>query len=371
MIKPYFSNIPGWRTKRKIVVIESDDWGSIRLPSKEIRDKYIKNGIRLDKNYFTNYDSLESENDVYSLLDTLDTAGKDKNGRKPVVTMLSLPCNPDFFKIKESEFDSYFFEPVSATYDRYNFDTLGALKEGFLSNLITAELHGREHLNINRWLKCLRSGKYKITEEAFEDGFYGIQSKIAGENRSDYQAAFDFTDNKEIDQHKIILSDAVRMFKLEYEKHVSLFVPPNGPYSNKLEEYLINIGIKYINVAKNRMEPMGEGKYKKRFQYLGQLQESGLIAITRNVIFEPAKGGEEELSKALKYISIAFKLRKPAIISSHRANFVGEIDDNNRSSGNLILKKMLQSILKKWPDVEFMTTVELGNLIRKDKSLND
>ena len=28
------SNLPGWRTKRKIVVIESDDWGSIRMPSK-------------------------------------------------------------------------------------------------------------------------------------------------------------------------------------------------------------------------------------------------------------------------------------------------------------------------------------------------
>ena len=29
-------NIPGWRTKRKLVVIESDDWGAIRMPSKEI-----------------------------------------------------------------------------------------------------------------------------------------------------------------------------------------------------------------------------------------------------------------------------------------------------------------------------------------------
>jgi len=26
----YIANIPGWRTNRKIIVIESDDWGSIR-----------------------------------------------------------------------------------------------------------------------------------------------------------------------------------------------------------------------------------------------------------------------------------------------------------------------------------------------------
>lgn len=29
-------NIPGWRTNRKVVVIESDAWGSIRMHSKEV-----------------------------------------------------------------------------------------------------------------------------------------------------------------------------------------------------------------------------------------------------------------------------------------------------------------------------------------------
>ena len=29
------SNLPGWRTRRHIVVIESDDWGSIRMASHE------------------------------------------------------------------------------------------------------------------------------------------------------------------------------------------------------------------------------------------------------------------------------------------------------------------------------------------------
>ena len=29
-------NIPGWNTKRRIVVFESDDWGAIRMPSKAV-----------------------------------------------------------------------------------------------------------------------------------------------------------------------------------------------------------------------------------------------------------------------------------------------------------------------------------------------
>mgnify|MGYP000999890125 CR=1 FL=1 len=34
-------NIPGWRTNRKIVVIESDDWGSVRMRSREVYDRLI------------------------------------------------------------------------------------------------------------------------------------------------------------------------------------------------------------------------------------------------------------------------------------------------------------------------------------------
>ena len=41
-------NIPGWYTKRKLVVIESDDWGAIRMPSKEIYNQFLREGIRVD-----------------------------------------------------------------------------------------------------------------------------------------------------------------------------------------------------------------------------------------------------------------------------------------------------------------------------------
>jgi hypothetical protein len=39
------TNARGWRTNRKIVVIESDDWGSIRMPHMLIINNNIKNGL--------------------------------------------------------------------------------------------------------------------------------------------------------------------------------------------------------------------------------------------------------------------------------------------------------------------------------------
>ena len=41
-------NIPGWRTKRHIVVIESDDWGAIRMPSRQVFDflhRFVLGGV--------------------------------------------------------------------------------------------------------------------------------------------------------------------------------------------------------------------------------------------------------------------------------------------------------------------------------------
>ena len=39
----------GWKTDRKIVVIESDDWGSIRMPRREVYEMSLKKGYRVDR----------------------------------------------------------------------------------------------------------------------------------------------------------------------------------------------------------------------------------------------------------------------------------------------------------------------------------
>ena len=36
------SNIPGWRTRRHLVILETDDWGSIRMPSEGVFENLLK-----------------------------------------------------------------------------------------------------------------------------------------------------------------------------------------------------------------------------------------------------------------------------------------------------------------------------------------
>ena len=58
-------NTFGYKTNRKIVVFESDDWGSIRMPSKLAYSNLLKKGIGVDKSYlYDTLDSLEKKEDL-------------------------------------------------------------------------------------------------------------------------------------------------------------------------------------------------------------------------------------------------------------------------------------------------------------------
>ena len=59
------TNVLAYKTNRKIVVFESDDWGSIRMPSKLAYSNLLKKGIGVDKSYlYDTLDSLEKKEDL-------------------------------------------------------------------------------------------------------------------------------------------------------------------------------------------------------------------------------------------------------------------------------------------------------------------
>lgn len=67
----------------------------------------------------------------------------------------------------------------------------------------------------------------------------------------------------------------------------------------------------------------------------------------------------------MKQIDAAFRWDKPANISTHRVNFSGGIDPLNRNFGLSELKKLLKAIVRKWPDVEFISSGDALEYMRK------
>lgn len=366
------SNIPGWRTKRHIVVIESDDWGSIRMSSIENFNKMLKAGMPVDKSHYNLYDALECNDDLIALMETLSKF-KDVTGRPPVFTGVNVVANPDFEKIKQNGFLEYVYEPYTETCKRYdNHEKVYELwKEAIAKRLIVPIFHGREHLNAQFWLRALQMGD-KSTLLGFENEVTGMPG-IKGEKLPDFQAAFDIDTVADLPYQKDVIKTGLDLFEQLYGYRSKYFVPTNGPFNNSLEKDLFDAGIKYINTGKKQREPLGNGKYRVNTRFLGDKNQFGQIYLTRNCFFEPAATGFEVpmnynwIDFCLKEIEIAFRWHKPATISSHRVNYIGYLHPENRENSLRQLSELFSRMLKRWPDIEFMTSSELGDLIASSR----
>jgi hypothetical protein len=372
-ITVHLSNVFGWRTKRKIVVIESDDWGSIRMDSKDSYQRLLKSGIPIENDHYNLYDSLESNQDLEHLFETLQCF-KDLSGRHPVMTGANIVANPDFEKIKKNGFTDYEYEPFTETLKRYpDHDRVFNLwKEGIDKRLFVPIFHGREHLNVQRWMHALQNGN-RSTLLAFENNVTGIPLRgINNEIVPNFQAAFDIDTVNDVQYLKNVLETGLNLFEDLYGYRSKYFVPTNGPFNNSLEITLHELGITYINTGKRQIEPLGNGKYKTNIRFLGKKNQYNQLYLTRNCFFEPSSleysSSRDWVDTCLKEIEIAFRWNKPATISTHRVNYIGFLNPKNRERSLRKLEELLKRMLNRWPDIEFMTSVELGALIAKEKS---
>lgn len=365
-LKIYLSNLFGWRTNRKLIVVESDDWGSVYMSDKRAFEEMKTKGIPLDSHYLKN-DTLESNEDMEMLMDVL-RKHKDASGRHVVMTGVNVVANPDFEKIKANGFNKYEYELFTETAKRFplsnRIHTLW--KQGIEERLLVPVFHGREHLNVQRWMKLLQEGNETV-RIAFEYGVSTLSKEINGRELPDLRAAFDIDSQNDLKYLEKVIDTGLDEFEALFGYKSTFFIPTNGPFNNNLEGCLSKKGVKYIGTGKIQHEPLGEGKYKKHFRYLGKKNRLGQMYLTRNCFFEP---NSEEfpierdwVSSCLKEIEVAFNCRKPATISSHRVNYMGTINPENRAEGLKKLDQLLGAIIKKWPEVEFITSMELGDTI--------
>jgi len=358
-------NIHGWKTHRKIVVIESDDWGAIRMPSRKVYDNLLSQKIRVDKSYYNQNDSLESNDDLGALFSVLKKH-RDKNDNHPIITALSIVANPNFEKIRSNNFKVYEYESVSETLKKYgasHSNVYKLWKEGINEGVFYPEFHGREHLNVNRWLEVLKNPD-SITRKCFEFNFYGMGQ----EKGISYLPAFDIDTEEDILNQQKILEEGINLFEQLFNYKPTFFVAPNSLLNTKLEPILKDKGISILSGARQQREPLGGGKFKKNFRYTGKFNEYNQVFTARNSQFEHGHNAQMYgWERTIKDIETAFFWQKPAIISTHRVNYIGHINEKNRKKGIKQLDNLLNNIIKKWPDVEFMTTTQLGQLMAISK----
>ncbi|WP_396189258.1 hypothetical protein [Flavobacterium sp.] len=350
----------GYQTDKKQILLLSDDWGSVRIKSKEDQADLIKKGYKVASR-FDQFDSLETNEDLELLFEVL-TKYKDHNGNHPCITAVTNVANPDFKKIKESDFQEYHYETIASTYLRYpdSDRVLNLTHEGIHNKIFIPQSHGREHVQVNWWMEELQN-KDSFASKFFENEFFSLgEDYLLNPKRNrGIGASFDVWTYEDLINTKLIAKSSLEIFKALYSYNSKIFTPPAMFYNSIIEDEVVSLGVEWIDVGRVFKEPKIKGKESYQFNYLGKRRKSGIRVLVRNAIYETNMSSSDNgVAKCLNGIEQAFNLKQPAIISNHRASFVGGVTNKNRDKGLKSLDLLLKEIFKRWPDVEFIIATD-------------
>ncbi len=228
--------------------------------------------------------------------------------------------------------------------------------------MIVPLFHGREHLNLKVLEEKLAAGDHEVLTALKNRSYTSISS--SGYSSISPMAAFDFWDFEENKRFEKIIREGLNAFETVYGYRSDHFNPPGGREHPVIHKALKENGVTYIDTPLLKREHQGNGKYKKVPNYTGKRNDLNQTYLVRNVVFEPTEDRQIDwVAYALQQIETAFRWNRPAIISSHRVNFCGHIDEKNREKGLSALRSLLQKVTERWPEVEFMAANELGKTI--------
>lgn len=366
--KLYLKNLFGKKTRRKIVAIHIDDFGSIRVRDVQARETLRTLGFPMSSSRYSNWDTLCTSEDLQLMFEVLCSV-KDQFGHPACVTPFANVANPNFEKIRESNFTEYHRETFVDTFRRLGKAYDGAYelwKQGISENIFHPEYHGTEHLCVRRFMRALQEN-HKSTRLAFDHECVCLNSLDGDERRPYLGAVFNIERPEDNEPLKDYIRDGIKIFQDTLGYCPKQFTPGNGAHSLVLMPTLYECGIRYVDASLRMASPLGNGKWERHFYWNGKVDSIGMKYLIRNCVFEPflddCSANSNAVPLCLASVEAAFTMHAPAIISTHRVNFTGGIDKAHRDESLTKLKTVLQEIVKRWPEVEFMDSSRMADEI--------
>lgn len=360
--RAFLVNSKGRCLSDKYIIIESDDWGSIRTTTKENFNRFSSISYG---NPYLDYDSIASPEDLNALFDTIESFS-DSIGNHPVFTFNTVVANPNFQRIADHRFEEYFYEPFTDTINSYypSQRVFEMWKIGIEAGLIYPQFHGREHLNVPVWMNALRQRDSELLE-LFNLGSWSTLSGKVNGSLVKIQAALDYEKDDQLEYQKTFLIEGLSLFEEIFGFKADSMIANNYTWSSHLHNTIKMNGVKMMQSMKYQVMPYSNyNKHRLIRRYFGESID-GLTFNVRNCIFEPSlyPPSYDSVSNCMKQIDMAFRFKKPAVISSHRLNYIGVHKEFNRTRSLNLLRTLLVRCLKKWPDVRFISSNQLLDII--------
>lgn len=359
---------------QKIMVIESDDWGSIRMPSSESFNRLKALGIPVQNSPYCLYDTICSPEDIEMLFDTL-RRHNDVFGKTPVITANLVTANPNFQKIRETNYKDYFYERCTETMERMypKGSPYKLWKSGMSEGFFSFQFHCREHVNVPMWLDLLQK-KDSYFLAAFEESCFGLSNDVYSSSKRSIQASFDYHAVENLDFIKDSIREGLNLFEEILGFRAKSFIPSNYIWDSQLDNTLQANGIQFIQGMKYQLHPITNAENKRmktrRFNGMQSGRDLQLTHTVRNCTFEPSlllnKDRSQSVKNCLTQISNAFFWKKPAVISMHRLNFCGALSMENRDLNLNLFNQLLLEVKRRWPDVIFMDSATLATTLNNN-----
>ena len=292
-------------------------------------------------------------------------------GAEPaVMTAYALCANPDFTRIRAER--RYACEALPATFARCAAEQpeayVGAWElwsEGIEQGIFQPQFHGREHVNVALIEAKLARGDTDLDTNLQVESMAGIQGlpEMPGVG---FTHAFGGDDPKHLEDQRRILLDGLERFEHVFGFRSLTFTPPAQKLHPGLVSVLRPAGLLTLDRPFVERSERGLRKWIPRLNFPTPPRATKPGTIVRTVSFEPGQGVySDPVGHALAQIGLAFRSGKPAIVSSHRANFAGHIEPGNRREGLRALRELLERVVATWPDVRFVSADQLAGEMQR------
>jgi hypothetical protein len=334
----------------KAIVFESDDWGACSwVPDEKTYEKLRdfpfmqRKGVK-----FFSCSTLETSQHLKELFEVLSSF-KGDDGRKVIWQANYVVANPDFEAIEKNNFSFYLDHPLPnfpSRWERKGF--LSTVREGEREEIWYPEYHGRAHFDYLTWLNLLKRGD-KVTQKTFAE-----EVSLTWNERESYE----YPNHISSQQRLSFLLTGLKYFQQIFGRKPTSTVAPDYFWSEDEEGFFSQNKFQVIQ-AKNLQISSPSPKKMKNLTYL-----------SRYLHFEPAAGSDRVAKEVFQNILKEWKKNRPAIISSHRANYT-HLTPKIRQKNLTQLKNLLYLITTQFPEAVFLVDTEIAQIYKQGYSRLD
>lgn len=318
--------------RHPVLIIESDDWG----PGPALH------GERLT-----------------ALADTL-ARHRDRAGHPALMTLGLVLAVPDSAAMRAGSGQDYrrleLDDPRSA-------GVLAAMEQGASRGVFALQLHGMEHYWPPALLRAARDDAslraWLLDQEfpAYEDLPPPLQSRwVDGAQLP--------SGTLDADSIGRAVREETKAFQRIFQSAPRVAVPPTFIWTRTVETAWMAAGIEVIITPGRRYtgrDAAGQPTGVEASIHNGESAGPMALYLVRDIYFEPLRGHAP--AKVLAEARRRFRLGRPALLETHRSNFVGPETDFEHSLAQL--DTLLADALRDWPDLRFLSPRELARLYRE------